>query len=609
MFEAILINQLDHAEFRKADDLVVNIIRAYNARDGTFRVGGRSVCVSDDDIKLIFGIQCGFGCLDLTPRPKPPSDFVQLVFPRFLKWDVATLVTAARGVNLSGHMDFEVTAGRLIMKDYEVKIFEVNGVNCARSAGNAIEEFGGSVHEDNFVDMGVDGNGTDGEGGICRRNVERGSTSVHFRTPSRNVSGNTRNHVMDIGPHVCHVTEKIAEFEVQINEKDIVISELCAEVDRLRQANEVQMLHHVGGFGSLMQAKDDEVKKLTSENAELQRAVNVLEDQLAERKVHNVTQAFRGVDVNVEGVEYGLGGNEHVTDLTNNITPNRVFVVTGDAISVWDVTLVREQTNSISEMQHGVMAGTEVVVISPNMVEGGRLNVGKNSFVRDVKCKVRKGLTLTGVECLGVSGQTSKSNVVHVPWFTSNVDCNARNSGCMDVIDVDDVDVQAKKKSSFDINNRHAVWKMMTIVEKKKITDTYNRDGDSAVMWDGQGHGVAVYFIDIKSLVCQSEIRGMNPICKNVTDMMKNNNVWSRNRYVLDNLHAAKLFRYIYFPLCKDSHWMLVVYNTEDGSWKHFNSMRTRSGIVDVHYMEALSLKNIVSEMQRQTMGNDSIDT
>ncbi|KAL7214471.1 hypothetical protein ACSBR1_026809 [Camellia fascicularis] len=77
MFEAILINQLDHVEFRKGDDLVVNIIRAYSARDGTFRIGGRSVCVSDDDIKLIFGIQCGFGCLDLTPRPKPLSDFVQ----------------------------------------------------------------------------------------------------------------------------------------------------------------------------------------------------------------------------------------------------------------------------------------------------------------------------------------------------------------------------------------------------------------------------------------------------------------------------------------------------------------------------------------------------
>ncbi|CAL5354158.1 unnamed protein product [Camellia sinensis] len=141
----------------------------------------------------------------------------------------------------------------------------------------------------------------------------------------------------------------------------------------------------------------------------------------------------------------------------------------------------------------------------------------------------------------------------------------------------------------------------MTAAEKKKITDAYNRDGDSVVMWDGQGHGVAVYFTDVKSLVRQSEIRG--------NDMMKNNNVRSRNRYVLDNLRAAKLFRYVHFPLCKDSHWTLVVYDTEDGSWKHFNSMRPRNGIVDVHYMEALSLKDIVSEVQRQTIGNQSIDT
>ncbi|KAI8012420.1 hypothetical protein LOK49_LG06G03523 [Camellia lanceoleosa] len=154
-------------------------------------------------------------------------------------------------------------------------------------------------------------------------------------------------------------------------------------------------------------------------------------------------------------------------------------------------------------------------------------------------------------------------------------------------------------------------------------------------MWDGQAHGVAVYFTDVKSLVRQTEIRGnvidayavllndeqerinegvdaadksyfFSSIC---LDMMKNNNVRSRNRYVLDNLRAAKLFRFVHFPLCKDSHWTLVVYDTEDGSWKHFNSMRPRSGIVDVHYVEALSLKNIVSEVQRQTIGNDAIDT
>ncbi|CAL5398165.1 unnamed protein product [Camellia sinensis] len=162
----------------------------------------------------------------------------------------------------------------------------------------------------------------------------------------------------------------------------------------------------------------------------------------------------------------------------------------------------------------------------------------------------------------------------------------------------------------------------MTAAEKKKVTNAYNRDGDSAVMWDEQGHGVAVYFTNVKSLVRQSEIRGnvidayavllnseQERINEGVDDMMKNNNVRSRNRYVLDNLRAAKLFRYVHFSLCKDSYWTLVVYDTKDGSWKHFNSMRPRNGIVDVHYMEALSLKDIVSEVQRQTIGNESIDT
>ncbi|KAI8022405.1 hypothetical protein LOK49_LG03G03528 [Camellia lanceoleosa] len=263
------------------------------------------------------------------------------------------------------------------------------------------------------------------------------------------------------------------------------------------------------------------------------------------------------------------------------------------------------------------------------MAEGGRFNVGRTSFMWDVKLKERKGLTLTGFDCVGVSGQKSKANIVPLHSLMSTVVINPRSTGCADVIDVDENDVQPKKKSGFDMNNRHTVWKILTAAEKKKITDAYNRDGDR------YGHGVVVYFTDVKSLVRQSEIRGnvidayavllnaeherinegvdtadksyfFSSIC---LDMMKNNNVQSRNRYVLDNLRAAKLFRYVHFPLCKDSHWTLVVYDTEDGSWKHFNSIRPRSGIVDVHYIEALSLKNIVSEVQRQTIGNDSIDT
>ncbi|KAI7980176.1 hypothetical protein LOK49_Contig184G00002 [Camellia lanceoleosa] len=503
-----------------------------------------------------------------------------VAFPRFMKWDVGTLVSAARGVNLSGRVDFQVNVGQLIKEEYEVKFFEMEGVKCGGSVGIANDEFGGGMHEDDFVDMGVDANVEGLDGRICGRNVERGSSSTRFETPPRDFTRNAGKQVMDVGIHVCYATEKIVEFEMQINEKDNVVAELRAEVERLRKTNEVQTLHLVGGFGSLMEAKDAEVKKLSNENAELRRAINVLEDQLADREVHNVTQAFRNVDVNPAGGNATPG--RVVADVTG--TPGGLFTVSGDGNPVWDVTPVREQTISVREMQRGIMAGTEVVVISPTMAEGGRFNVGRSSIMWDVKRKERKKVTLTGFDCVGVSGEKRKSTMEPLRSFMSTEVINPISACRAHVIDVDEIDIQPKKKSGFDMNNRQTVWKMLTAAEKKKITDAYNRDGDSAVMWDGQAHAVAVYFTDVKSLVRQTEIRGnvidayavllndeqerinegvdaadksyfFSSIC---LDMMKNNNVRSRNRYVLDNLRAAKLFRFVHFPLCKDSHWTPV---------------------------------------------------
>ncbi|KAI7982002.1 hypothetical protein LOK49_Contig3G00011 [Camellia lanceoleosa] len=74
------------------------------------------------------------------------------------------------------------------------------------------------------------------------------------------------------------------------------------------------------------------------------------------------------------------------------------------------------------------------------------------------------------------------SDVVAVNLVSSNVRCSVGNGVSDEVIDVDEVDVCTKKKSGFDINNRHGVWKMMTVAEKKNIKDIYDRDGDRAMM-------------------------------------------------------------------------------------------------------------------------------
>ncbi|KAF5941056.1 hypothetical protein HYC85_022223 [Camellia sinensis] len=42
------------------------------------------------------------------------------------------------------------------------------------------------------------------------------------------------------------------------------------------------------------------------------------------------------------------------------------------------------------------------------------------------------------------------------------------------------------------------------------------------------------------------------------------------------------------------SHWTLVVYDTDDGSWKHFNSAGNRNVDRGGHYDEAIALVSFV---------------
>ncbi|CAL5342304.1 unnamed protein product [Camellia sinensis] len=144
----------------------------------------------------------------------------------------------------------------------------------------------------------------------------------------------------------------------------------------------------------------------------------------------------------------------------------------------------------------------------------------------------------------------------------------------------------------------------MTEIEKDVISNAYNRYGDRAVMCVGRIDGNAVYFSDVRSLVRQLGVRGnvidafaevlsdeqerlnagkdfpensyfFSNIC---WDVMKGDNVEARFKYVTSNLHAGRDAHYMHFPIFHLGHWTLVVYDTEDGSWKHYNSMWSRTG-------------------------------
>ncbi|GMP98688.1 hypothetical protein CsSME_00046484 [Camellia sinensis var. sinensis] len=202
------------------------------------------------------------------------------------------------------------------------------------------------------------------------------------------------------------------------------------------------------------------------------------------------------------------------------------------------------------------------------------------------------------------------------------------------IIDVEAVVLPEKKWSGFDLNNRLGVWKMMTMDEKARITKAYERHGDGAVMWEDNMNGVVVYFSDVKNLVRQSSMRGnvvdayvellktdqlrmygdnelvdksyfFSSVC---LDVVKSNDVRSIGNYIRKNVSAGSEFRFMHFPMCHLGHWTLVVYDTEDGSWKHYNPMRQRGDRTDVHHTEAVLLKERVSNVMMQSLRQFGLD-
>ncbi|KAI8008835.1 hypothetical protein LOK49_LG07G02831 [Camellia lanceoleosa] len=441
------------------------------------------------------------------------------------------------------------------------------------------------------------------------------------------------NVVRDAGNAVEGVTELenalkcMADLELKNKASEGTISKLEAEVVSLKSKMEMQAVNIVGGFGCVVKVKDDEIRKLETENKELRQTISMLEDQLADQQVHTVTQAYRmntptGVrDVGASNCE---GGSGFGVTVVHDVTPIRVGLnvgIGGDNVTVHTVS----DSSPVPDRSVGNENLSDLEVgLFPNKGE-----VIRNSFVRNLKNKVRKELRLKDYD-YQVVGEQEKKKLAY--------GCKAvgvRKGTVNDaVVDVDTVGVAASKWSGFDLNNRFGVWKMMTYEEKEKIMKAYERNGDGAVMWASGESGVVVYFTDIKSLV-----RGES-ICGNVIDAYAETlvteqahvcaddvladksyffssicmSVFNRNNqtmesYVLKNFAASKECRYIHFPICNNAHWTLVVYDAEDGSWKHFNPMRQRlAGRSDVHYKEALVLKERVSAVMKRSLREDGID-
>ncbi|KAF5935866.1 hypothetical protein HYC85_026995 [Camellia sinensis] len=126
--------------------------------------------------------------------------------------------------------------------------------------------------------------------------------------------------------------------------------------------------------------------------------------------------------------------------------------------------------------QCGRTAGGIVNVDLSDMDEEVIVSGGQTSFVRNIKNKVRQERKLSDFEYPILHGRNKKS--------VTDAGVVVRGDGCVNnagVIDVDAVVVKGSKWSGFDINNRLGVWKMMTVEEKCRIKQGYDRHGDRYV--------------------------------------------------------------------------------------------------------------------------------
>ncbi|KAI7981813.1 hypothetical protein LOK49_Contig12G00016 [Camellia lanceoleosa] len=431
------------------------------------------------------------------------------------------------------------------------------------------------------------------------------------------------------GSRVDEYINAIAILELENKRKDGMIALLEGEVDGLKRKLESQARNIVGCFECVLGIKNDEVEKLKKENIELRRSLLVLEDQIADRDVHVVTQAFRDVQVRRDGCRGNDDGVKGGGEIVYNVSPIRAGLspkyVCTEAVGP---STGCDVVDSVGE-QRGRCAGSNMIVDLCDMDDGLIMTGGQTSFVRNIKNKVRQEKKLPDFEYPLLNGRNKKS--VADAGVVVRSDDVVTNSG---IIDVDAVVVKGSKWSGFDINNRLGVWKMMTVEEKCKIKQGYDRHGDRAVMWEDRYAGVVVDFTDVKNIIRQSAVCGnvidgyvellksehvkmygadglddksyfFSSVC---LDMIKSEDVRAREKFVRTNVSAATDCRFIHFPMCHDGHWTLVVYDTEEGTWKHYNPMRQRGDRADVHYGAATLLKERVTDVMEQTLREFGLD-
>ncbi|KAI8002852.1 hypothetical protein LOK49_LG08G03378 [Camellia lanceoleosa] len=359
-----------------------------------------TVCVST----LLSYFLCEHTTLVVVDRPE--------VFPRFLKWNVGTLLTRLRSVTLDDVDKFE---GRLQVSKYERDQL-LNGNNVVD--GN----------DDDFVDR-ID----------MIDDVHRDEKTIDAKKPVMNVIAGGAQSGMQVkaqltdelpvgrlkrvaetrtgrvnfmtnfdGPSVATTFENahqtIFVLQSKNKSKDFVIAKLEEQVSKLTSALEQQASNMFVGFNSCLKVKDDEIARMTGVISDLRSTITGLEEKLASSDAHPTGEGARRGDTEDETDSFAFVDAKNAEELIHDVTQ---MAVGRDSVGTGNRMGMGSTSEKVLQAETFAPDGgnrKELQMVRGNAAEASIGSALKNLFVKKIKEKVRRERKLSEFEYLMLRG-------------------------------------------------------------------------------------------------------------------------------------------------------------------------------------------------------------
>ncbi|KAL7175137.1 hypothetical protein ACSBR2_028858 [Camellia fascicularis] len=101
LLDALRNSEIDLDKCMKYDDVVVHVLQMYKASKDAFYIREKKMNIYDNDIKLIFGVDCGIKSMDISYGAKPKTGIINKrcknVSRLTSKWIRTLLIEALKG--------------------------------------------------------------------------------------------------------------------------------------------------------------------------------------------------------------------------------------------------------------------------------------------------------------------------------------------------------------------------------------------------------------------------------------------------------------------------------------------------------------------------------